>query len=147
GFAIDRRARDVAEFVARYPRVVLVGWSLGALEALEFVHRHGTAGIKALALVDSSVGEDPPPPSAGRFLEALRENRRAALEAFVRESFRSPRPEAEIRSLVEGALRLPLEASLALFPRSAPREHWREIVHAFRKPLLYAVTGRYAGQA
>ncbi len=34
GYATGRRAQDVAEFVARYRRVVLVGWSLGALEAL-----------------------------------------------------------------------------------------------------------------
>ena len=43
GYAIERRADDVREFNGRYPRVVLVGWSLGALEALECVHRHGVA--------------------------------------------------------------------------------------------------------
>jgi non-heme chloroperoxidase len=39
GFNIERRATDVREFVARYEPVVLVGWSLGALEALQCVHR------------------------------------------------------------------------------------------------------------
>ena len=33
GFDIERRAADINEFIARYDRVVLVGWSLGALEA------------------------------------------------------------------------------------------------------------------
>ena len=61
GYVITRRAADVGEFIARYPRVVLVGWSLGALEALECVHRYGHAAVEGLVLVDSSVGEEPAP--------------------------------------------------------------------------------------
>lgn len=147
GYAIGRRAEDLREFVARYPRVVLVGWSLGALEALEYVSRDGAGAIEALVLVDSSVGEDPPPPAAGGFLEALKSNRRAALEDFVRGMFRSARDEAEIAALTEAALRMPLEASLSLFPRSVPREHWRHAARSFPKPLLYVVTPQFAEQA
>jgi microsomal epoxide hydrolase len=147
GYTIDRRALDVREFVARYPRVVLVGWSLGALETLEFVHRHGAATVDALVLVDVSVGEDPQPPSAGSFLDALKSDRRAAVEDFVRASFRSPRAESEIAALTDAALRMPLEASLSLFPRSVPREHWRGIARSFPKPLLYVVSEQFAEQA
>ena len=147
GYTIARRARDVGEYIARYPGVVLVGWSLGALEALEYLHLHGPAGIEALVLVDASVGEDPAPPSAGRFVEALRRDRRAALDDFIRASFHTPQPEASIAALIEGALRLSLEESLSLFPRTTPREHWRSIARAFPRPLLYSVTTRYAEQA
>ncbi len=147
GYTIARRAEDVREFVARYPGLVLVGWSLGALEALEYVRRHGSGGISALVLVDTSVGEDPQPPAAGGFIESLKRDRRATLEDFVRGSFRSLREEAEIAALTEAALRMPLEASLSLFPRSLPREHWRGIVRAFPKPLLYVVSEQFAGQA
>ncbi len=147
GYAIGRRAEDLREFVARYPRVILVGWSLGALEALEYVSRDGADAVAALVLVDSSVGEDPPPPSAGDFLEALRRDRRAAMEDFVRDMFRSERGEEEIAALTEAALRMPLEASLSLFPRSVPREHWRRAARSFPKPLLYVVTPRFAEQA
>ncbi|HUF79515.1 MAG TPA: alpha/beta hydrolase [Burkholderiales bacterium] len=147
GYTLARRAEDLREFAARYPRLVLVGWSLGALEALEYVHRHGAAGLEALVLVDTSVGEDPQPPSAGGFFDALKNDRRAAVEDFVRATFRSPRAPAEIAALTDAALRLPLEASLSLFPRSTPREHWRGIARAFPKPLLYVVSAQFAAQA
>lgn len=147
GFDIERRAADVREFVARYDRVVLVGWSLGALEALQCVHRYGDARLEALVLVDSSVGEDSPPAPATRFIEALQQERRATIKAFVREMFSSSRTAPELDALVDAALRMPLEASLSLFPRGIPREHWRDIARRFSKPLLYVVTEQFAAQA
>ncbi len=147
GYIIERRAADVSEFIARYSRVVLVGWSLGALEALECVHRYGDTALEALVLVDSSVGEDPAPPSAAAFIDALRCDRRAAIDIFMREIFGSTCDAAEIATLTAAALRMPLEASLSLFPGAVPRTHWRDIARAFRKPLLYAVGAGLAGQA
>lgn len=147
GYNIERRAQDLGEFIARYPRVVLVGWSLGALEALECVNRHGHTSVDALVLVDSSVGEEPQPPSAGGFIESLKTDRRAAMEEFVRDTFRSPREDEEIAALTQAALRMPLEASLSLFPRERPRQHWRDIARSFPKPLLYVVTKEFAEQA
>jgi len=147
GYNIERRAQDIAEFVSRYRRVVLVGWSLGALESLQFVHAHGAAGLEALVLVDSSVGEDPPPGPGGAFVAELRRDRNAAIESFVRSVFKSPRSEAELRTLTMQAQRMPLEASLSLFPSALPREHWRAIARGFRKPLVYAVTPQFAAQA
>ncbi|MCW5604609.1 MAG: alpha/beta hydrolase [Burkholderiales bacterium] len=147
GFTIDRRADDIAEFVTRYRRVVLIGWSLGALEALHYVHRHGDHGIEALVLVDSSVGEEPVPPPGKSFIEALRRDRAAAIDEFVRDTFRTPRSEEEVARLREAALRMPLDASLSLFPSGIRRERWRDIARAFTKPLLYVVTSQFAEQA
>jgi len=146
GYTADRRADDIAEFVARYPKVVLVGWSLGALEALEYVYVHGQAKLAGLVLVDSSVGEPPVPP-AGDFRGALKRNRRQAIDGFVRAMFRTARPEAELAQLTDGALQLPLDASLALLAYPYPREHWRAAAHAVRVPLLYVVTPQFAEQA
>ncbi|MBI4195363.1 MAG: alpha/beta hydrolase [Betaproteobacteria bacterium] len=147
GYTIERRAADIHEFVARYSRVILVGWSLGALEALHYVHRYGDAAIEGLVLVDSSVGEDPVPPAGSEFRDALKRDRRATLDEFVRGMFRTPRAESEIAQLREAALRMPLEASLSLFPGHIRREHWRGIARAFRKPLLYAVSAQFGEQA
>lgn len=147
GYTTARRAEDIREFLQRYPGAVLVGWSLGALEALEYVHRHGDAALRGLVLVDSSVGEDPPPPASTGFIDGLKRDRRATMEDFVRGLFRSPRAEAELAALTDGALRMPLEASLSLFPRGTPREHWRGIARTFRKPLLYVVGEPLSGQA
>jgi microsomal epoxide hydrolase len=125
---------------------VLVGWSLGALEALEAVRRFGEDRIAGLVLVDSSVGEPPAPPP-GKFPDALRRDRTAALNDFVRAIFRTPRPADEHQALVDGAMRLPLEASLALLAYPVAREHWRDIARNVRIPLLYVVTPQFAAQA
>ena len=149
GYSIERRAADIAEFVARYPRVVLVGWSLGALEALEYLHLFGDEAVEGLVLVDSSVGEEPAPPAASGtgFRERLQADREAELNNFVRAIFGATREEAEINELVQAALRLPLQDSLSLFPSDVPRTHWRDIAWAFPKPLLYAVSPQFADQA
>lgn len=147
GYTTARRAEDIREFLERYAGAVLVGWSLGALEALEYVHRHGDAALRGLVLVDSSVGEDPAPPPSTGFIEGLKRDRRGTMEDFVRGLFRSPRAGGELAALTEAALRMPLDASLSLFPRGTPREHWRGIARGFRKPLLYVVSEPLAGQA
>ena len=61
--------------------------------------------------------------------------------------FHTARGEEEIAALTDAALRMPLEASLSLFPRSVPREHWRQAARSFPKPLLYVVTAQFAEQA
>ena len=151
GYHIDQRADDIAQCIAQsvdpVGQVVMVGWSLGALEALHYVRRHGETKLKGLVLVDSSVGEDPAVPAARGFRDDLRADRHGAVERFVRAMFRTARPEAEIADLITSALRLPLEASLALFPSHLPREHWRGIARTLRVPLLYAVTPQFAAQA
>jgi len=147
GFDVERRSTDLNEFIARYGHVVLVAWSLGALEALEYVYRYGEAALDALVIVDSSVGENPPPPPGGDFIEALKRDRRATLEEFVQSLFHSPRPQSELDELTASAMRMPLDSSLSLFPRTVPRTHWRDIARGFDRPLLYVVTPHFAEQA
>lgn len=146
GYTVERRARDIAEFVDRYPRVVLVGWSLGALEVLHYVHAHGDAKVAGIVLVDSSVGEQPRPPD-GNFTDQLAQDRRKSLETFVQAIFRTKRPDAQYRDLLQGAMRMSLQASIDLLSYPYPREHWRDIAWAFQKPLLYVVSPQFAAQA
>lgn len=162
GYTTERRAEDLREFVSRYAPVVLVTWSLGSLEALYYLSKHGERDVRALVIVDSSVGEasaperapEPAPPPkrpakpAPGFQQELRQDRVKALDTFLRAIFRTPQSEAYLAELREGALRMPLEASLSIFPGDRiPRERWRKAVHAFGNPLLYVVTPQYAGQA
>ena len=146
GYTADRRAADIGEFVARYPKVVLVGWSLRTLESLHYVHQNGEARLAGLVLVDSSVGE-PPALRGGNFRSDLKRDRAGTLDRFVRAMFRTPRPEAELAALTQSASQLPLEASLALLAYPYPREHWRDAAHALKAPLLYVVTPQFAEQA
>ncbi len=159
GFNIERRAEDLHDFVRRYAPVVLVTWSLASLEALLYIRTHGEYDLQGLVIVDSSVGEistlvEPPPtlpPLPGpvlTFTEELRQDRFRALDNFVRDIFKTPQPEYALAALRDSAMRMPLEASLSIFPGNRiPRERWRETVNAFTRPLLYAVTPQYQGQA
>jgi microsomal epoxide hydrolase len=146
GYTSDRRADDLHDVLAGLDRVVLVGWSLGALEALQYVHRHGSARVQGLMLVDSSVGE-PPAPKSSDFLARLRADRAATVEDFVHAIFARPRPEAQLREIRDAALRMPLEDSIALLSDPQPREHWRAVALALRKPLAYVVTPQFREQA
>ena len=147
GYDISTRARDLHEFAAAHAPVIVVGWSLAALETLQAIHLYGSAPFAGVVLVDSSVGEDPAPAPGTPFTDRLRVEREPALEDFMRAIFVNARPETELRGLVDGALRLPLEASLSLLPALIPREHWREIVRALDRPMLYAVTPQFSEQA
>ena len=147
GYDICTRARDLHAFADSIAPVVVVGWSLAALEVLEAIHQFGNRPFAGVVLVDSSVGEEPAPPPGSPFIDALQADRESALDGFVRAVFASGRPEAEVRALVDGALRMPLAASLALFPRDIPREHWREVVRSIELPLLYAVSAQFQEQA
>jgi non-heme chloroperoxidase len=146
GYDAQRRADDLRDLLAPLPRVVLVGWSLGVLDALDLVQRSGDSHLAGLVLVDNSVGE-PPAPRPSKFLAELRADRSATVERFVRGMFARSRPEEEIERLKQAALKMPLEAAIALLSYPFPREHWRNIVRSFSKPLCYCVTSRYLEQA
>jgi microsomal epoxide hydrolase len=147
GYTAERRARDIEEFLHGSSNVVLVGWSLGAIESLQYIDQFGTHRLAGLVLVDSSVGEAPAPPSGGTFKQRLSAEREKMLEEFVRAIFARPRPEGDVAELVRQASRMPLQQSLALLSYPFERSHWRRIVHGFTKPLLYAVTLQYEAQA
>ncbi len=147
GYNFERRAADIREFLRPYENVVLVGWSLGALEALEYAHRFGEAKLAGMVLVDSSVGELPVPPPEGHFLDDLRSDREKELRDFVRAMYAKPRPEPESARLLNDVKRMSLDNSIALLSSGIPREHWKECAHAFKKPLLYVVTPQFEAQA
>ena len=61
GLGSDADALKAAVTAIEGP-VLLVGWSLGVLDALAYLHAHGDAAVAGLVLVDNSIGEEPPPP-------------------------------------------------------------------------------------
>ena len=147
GFTAERRASDLREFLAPLNKILLVGWSLGAIESLQYVHMFGAERLAGMVLVDSSVGEEPEPAPGGTFLQALRDDRDKTLEGFVRAIFKKPISDEEVARFVSGAKRMPVESSIALLAYPFPRAHWKEIAHAFKKPLLYIVTPQFEAQA
>lgn len=146
GYNAERRADDLRDLLTPLQRTLMVAWSLGVLDALDLVDRHGDAQLAGLVLVDNSVGE-PPAPRPSNFIKELRADRNTTTEHFVRAMFARPRPEAEIERIKQEALKMPLDDAIALLSYPFPRAHWRDIVRRFTRPLCYCVTSRYLEQA
>lgn len=150
GYDHVRRAADLATLITQLSPVpiVIVGWSLGVLDTLAYVHIYGDALLAGLILVDNSVGEEPPPT-----LHTVRPHpgppppRAAVMRRFVDAMFRHPQPETYLERLTQATLHTPEAASRALLAYPVPRSYWREAVYSTSKPLLYAVRPRFAGQA
>ena len=151
GYEPERRGQDIADLIQALGDrpVTLVGWSLGVLDSLSYVHRFGDDHLAALVLLDNSVGEDPAPVPSRAPRRARRPHlfREAAMAQFVRSMFHRPQPPAFLDALTQVALRTPPDAAAALLSYPVPRTYWREAIYTVHKPILYIVTPRLSGQA
>lgn len=142
GYEPNRRSQDIAELIANLVPVpvVLVGWSLGVLDSLAYVHTHGDTKIAGLVLIDNSIGEEPPPPPApprrrvGPVLPHA-----IVMQRFVEGMFRTRQSEAYLEQLTTATLRTPEQASRALLSYPLPRTYWRDAVYSTTKPVFYIV--------
>jgi microsomal epoxide hydrolase len=157
GYEPGRRGRDIAELIRTVgdQPVLLVGWSLGVLDTLAYVHLFGDSDLAGLVLVDNSVGEDPAPvPVHLPHQHPVRKRppreamaRQSTMRSFVRGMFRRPQPDGWLDRLTEACLRTPEPAAAALLSYPVPRSYWKEAVYSTSCPVLYVVTPRFAGQA
>ena len=148
GYDANRRGQDIAELIAALgPRpVTLVGWSLGVLDSLAYVHTHGDSRLAGLVLIDNSVGEEPAPiPSPPHRTPHV--ERDVFMRRFVASMFHHPPGEAYLERLADAALRTPPDAAARLLDYKLPRSYWKEAVLSMRRPVLYVVTPRWAAQA
>jgi len=148
----ELRARDIKEFIAhlKSKRFVLLGWSLGVMESLDYLTRYGQNGLMALVLIDNSIGEGEPPKA--------RRNKRSKMtqaqftnyiKEFSRAIFKTT-PDADLIETVEkSGLRLAKNPSDAFDVLTKPyeREYYRDAVYATNRPILYAITPRYIEQS
>jgi non-heme chloroperoxidase len=144
-----RRGQDIAELLARLgpDRVLLVGWSLGVLDSLAYVHASGDNRIAGLVLVDNSIGEEPPPPAPKHRLPGPKLTWKQDMASFVHSMFARPQPQAWLDRLIEACLKTPEPAAKALLAYPVPRSFWKEAVYSTSKPVLYLVRPKFAGQA
>jgi non-heme chloroperoxidase len=148
GYEPIRRGQDIGELIARLgpAPVVIVGWSLGVLDTLAYVHTSGDARIAGLVLVDNSVGEEPaPPPRKPHHGPAV--PHAVFMQQFVRSMFKTPQSADYLQQLTESAMRLPEPDAVKLLNYPVPRSYWREAVYSTSKPVLYTVRPWLAGQA
>ena len=150
GYDQTRRGQDIGDLIALLGQrpVLLVGWSLGVLDCLAYVHQYGDRALAGLVLIDNSIGEDPPPvPYRGPAIRGPRLAREEQMRRFVRGMFRSSPGEDYLERLTETALRTPPFASSQLLSYPVPRSYWLDAVLSLRKPVLYVVRPRFAAQA
>ncbi len=140
GYEPGRRGQDIAELIANVEPVpvVLVGWSLGVLDTLAYVHAYGDLKVAGLVLVDNSVGEEPPPPVKPHRPRPVLPHA-VAMHRFVASMFRHPPGEGYLDRLTQASLRTPELASRALLSYPVPRTYWRDTLYATSRPVLYMV--------
>ena len=151
GYEPFRRGRDIAELLAQLhdDHALLLGWSLGVLDILSYLHQFGDAHFDGLVLVDNSVGEEPAPKPQRERPRAVRRatNHEAAMRAFVAGMFLTPQPPDYLERLTDATLVTPIWAARLLMHYDVPRSFWREGVYDTDKPVLYLVRPGLAGQA
>jgi microsomal epoxide hydrolase len=150
GYNQDRRGQDIAELLARLGggQVVLVGWSLGVLDTLAYIHAHGDARVAGLVLIDNSVGENPPPVAERRRPHHGKPvSHEVYMRAFVAGMFHTKQSQAYLNRLTAAALRTPAPDAALLLAYPVPRSYWKEAIFSTDKPVLYVVRPGLAGQA
>lgn len=147
----EARARDIKELIkhTRANNFVLVGWSLGVMESLDYVNRYGDSGLKSLVLIDNSIGEGNPPKAGKRRTTTMNTGQFTNyIKGFVQAIFKTPQDPQWIETVEKSALRLsdsPVQAFNVL-SKPYPREYYRDTVYATQKPIWYAITPRYTEQ-
>ena len=148
----ELRARDIKEFIAhlKSQRFVLLGWSLGVMESLDYLTRYGQEGMTALVLIDNSIGEGDPPKARGSARSKMTQAQFTKyIKEFARAIFKTT-PEADFIAVVEkSGLRLAKNPSDAFDVLTKPyeRQYYRDAVYATNRPIWYAITPRYIEQS
>ena len=150
----QRRTQDIKELIShtQSEKFVLIGWSLGVMESLDYLHRYGQEGLEALVLVDNSIGEGTPPVAkkttnkskspmtSDKFIKYVK--------GFVRAIFKNEPPKEILQSTEQSALRLSKQPNQAfrVLSKPFPREYYRDTVYDIKVPIWYAITPRYTEQ-
>jgi microsomal epoxide hydrolase len=148
GYNQTRRGKDIGELLEQLgPQpVVILGWSLGVLDTLAYIHIDGDARIAGLVLVDNSVGENPPP-KPEPYHPGPPKPRAEAMYDFVAGMFATPQTPAYLRALTAATLRVPAPDARQLLEYPVPRSYWRQAIFSTAKPVLYIVRPHLSDQA
>jgi non-heme chloroperoxidase len=137
----ERRAQDLKEFVGHCQGdVVLVGWSTGVTELLNYANPFGTNNVRAFILVDGFVQLD----SNWRtfhwsLIKQIQEDRPAQRAQFARWMYKKSQPESYLQRITAVSLRTPTNTAIALMANLIRQEDWRSMLAKIDKPVFYAV--------
>lgn len=148
GYYAERRARDIGELLVHLggEPAILVGWSLGVHEVLEYTRQTGTARVSALVLVDHPIAADWSTSAAfkSRYAE-VQKNREQWMRMFVRAIFATPQPEPYLEAITAAALSTPANATAIMIGNLILMDtgDLTAAVEALDKPALFVwIDGR-----
>ncbi len=145
------RVRDIDELLtqAQVKDHVLIGWSLGVMEVLEYSVRHRRDTLRAMVLIDNSIGMGRPPVSApGKPQRPLQPDEfRAYVKRFAAGMFKMPPPAGWLEAIETSATQLPPKAAWALLNKPYHRDFYKKAALEAQLPIWYAVTPRFEEQS
>ena len=144
------RARDIHELLqhARIQKHVLIGWSLGVMEVLDYSTHFEHPHLQGLVLIDNSIGMAQPPASS---LNKQRPMQKDAFSVYVKNfaagMFKQPPPEGMLKLIEQSALQLPPKAAWGLLNKPYDRSFYKNAVLSAPVPVWYAITPRFTEQS
>jgi microsomal epoxide hydrolase len=147
-----RRSQDIQELLdyLHLDSVVLVGWSLGAYDALAYLDQFGTDKLYALVLVDSPLAppSGPAPTQRSPFLQRFINDREKENKSYVWSLFKKEQPLGFYKNLDLLVARIPTDIAVSTLDNTQPADSWQPSLKTLGQvPLLYAVTPKFAAQA
>jgi non-heme chloroperoxidase len=150
GHTVDAYARDLRALVEALglDGAVLVGWSMGALVAWDYVRQFGTEGLRGLVVVDQTPSDYRWPDWPHGFLDfdglrhvmaGVQGDREALVREFVPLMFREPPSEEDTAWMVEEIMRPPASVAAAIIFDQTLRDYRPVLPHVTVPALV--VTG------
>ena len=149
----ERRATDIREVIDRLKLAptVLVGWSLGATEAMSYVDQFGTSTLRGLVLVDGVIGRDQDAAIVAGYwtrMKAFQTKRAEYIHDFVRAMYKTPQSEAYLKKMTAAAMRVPADSAVLLLLNTyISGLDLRPALDKLDKPVLFVATPNTKAQA
>lgn len=150
GHYLTRRGLDIGELIEHLDAgpAVVVGWSLGVLEALTYTHEFGTDAIRAAVLVDMFIGQDlepgEPHPLSTPWAASLQLDREAFTREWVRSMYRSEHPDEYLDAIAQAVLATPTNTAVVLLANlvdeaMSPADY-RPALDGLDRPVLFVAS-------
>ncbi len=146
GHTIPQYGRDLDAFIRALDvdRPVLLGWSMGAFVAFDYIRQFGTGSIRGLVVVDESASdfkwEDWPHgfvdlPTLHSYISDVQDDKKAFLQHLVPAMFHNEQSGADVEWMVAECAKLPVGALTAiLFDQSV--QDYRDVIPMIDVPVL-----------
>ncbi len=146
GHTIPQYGRDLDAFMRALDirRPVLLGWSMGAFVAFDYIRQFGTGAIRGLVIVDEGPTDfkwDDWPhgfvdlPTLHSLISDVQDDKLAFLQQFVPEMFHNEQPAADVQWMVAECAKLPVGGLTAiLFDQTV--QDYRELMPKLDLPVL-----------